>query len=136
MERDNLEKDVTIFYVTATSFPQGIMDAHKKLHSLLKDDKGRHFYGVSRPENKGAIIYKAGVEELFAGEGKKYGCESMTIKKGKYLSLYISDYNEDPTSISKAFEKILAEHGLDPEGYCVEMYVGENDVKCMVRLED
>ena len=30
-----LEKDIKVFYVTATSFPQGIGEAAQKLHSLF-----------------------------------------------------------------------------------------------------
>ncbi len=136
MERFILEKDVVIFYVTASSFPEGIMAAHEKIHKLVSGNEHRRFYAVSRPENKNGIVYKAGAEELIEKEGKKYGCETMTIKKGNYLSLYISNYSQNNTSISDAFGKILREPGLDPEGYCVEQYIGKADVRCMVRLKD
>jgi hypothetical protein len=135
MENFTLEKDIKVFYITATSFPEGIMEAHEKMHALVADKKGRRFFGISRPENKGAIVYKAAAEELQEGEAEKLNCESMMILKGEYIGTTILNYPKDVQSISKAFDKLLRHPGLDPYGYCVEWYLNENDVRCMVRLK-
>ncbi|MEW5844397.1 MAG: hypothetical protein AB1775_14150 [Bacteroidota bacterium] len=47
---------------------------------MLPSDKGRNFFGISSPNREGDIIYKAAVEELFAGEAEKLGCETFIIK--------------------------------------------------------
>ena len=80
METTKLDKDIKVFYFTAGSFPSGIMDAHQKLHSIVPFSPGRKYFGISRPEN-GVIVYRAGTEELQPGEGKKFGCESLILKK-------------------------------------------------------
>jgi len=131
-----LEKDIQIFYVEADSFPRGISDAHQRLHNLLSDSGPRTFFGISRPGANGVIDYKAGSEEKFEGEGKLLHCKTMLLKKGTYYSIYIKDYTKRMESISEAFQIILAQRGLDHEGYCVEMYEGTEDVRCMVRQKD
>ena len=134
METTMLDKDITVFYVTAGTFPSGIMEAHQKLHALVPFSPGRKYFGISRPEN-GIIVYKAAAEELEAGEGKKLGCENMVLKKGKYISVTIPDYQKNIESIGETFKTLLNQPGIDPKGYCIEWYINPNDVKCMVRLE-
>ena len=91
MEIYHLEKDINLFCVTATSFPEGVQAAHRELHSLLPSTEGRNFFGISYPKGKGEILYRAAVEELYSGEGEKSGCELFTIKRGDYLSETLSD---------------------------------------------
>ena len=134
METTIFDNDISVFYVTAGHFPSGIMDAHQKLHSLVPFSPGRKYFGVSRPEN-GVIVYRAGTEELIPGEGKNFGCETLVLKKGKYISETINNYQENIESIAETFQSMLTHPGLDPEGYCVEWYFNPSDVKCMIRLE-
>ncbi|MEO6638588.1 MAG: hypothetical protein ABIN25_09935 [Ginsengibacter sp.] len=60
--------------VIADSFPEGIMAAHKKLHSLVPFSTQRKYFGLSRPEN-GTIMYKASAEEMEEGEAEKFECK-------------------------------------------------------------
>jgi len=133
METINIDKDIRVFYVTAASFPAGIADAHKRLHSLVPFSPARRYFGISRPEN-GAIVYRAAAEEMAAGEAAQYGCETLVLKKGSYIATTIEDYTTDNQSISKAFKELLAYPGIDPAGYCVEWYLTEKKVVCAVRL--
>lgn len=135
METTTFDKDIKIFYITAASFPEGIMDAHKNLHALVPVTKNRKYFGISRPEH-GVIRYKAAAEELYNGEAEKLYCDTMILKKGKYISLTISDYIKDLQSINSAFKELLSNPDIDPEGYCVEWYVTNKDVKCMIRLKE
>ena len=136
MENYFLKRDIKLFYVKASSFPSGILEAHEKLRSLIGSAKDRNVYGISYPETPGKIIYKAAVEESYAGEAEKLGCPIFIIKKGKYTSIYIKDFMSDIPAIGKAFQLLLDDPGIDPKGYCVEMYEGDKDVRCMVRLSD
>ena len=135
METTTLDHDIKVFYITAKSFPDGIMEAHRKLHSLVPFSQSRKYFGISRPEH-GQIVYRAATEERNPGEAEKYDCDTLTLKKGNYLSTTIHDYMNDLTSIWKTFEQILSDPRIDPEGYCVEWYLSQKDVKCMVRLKD
>lgn len=136
METIKLDKPVKVFYITASSFPEGIGAAHQRLHELVGESEKRTFYGLSRPENNNGIVYKAAAGEITPGEGSALGCETMEIAAGNYVSIMLNDYLKDIPAIDAAFKKLLSQPGLDPQGYCVEWYVNERDVRCMVRLGD
>ena len=134
METATIDKDISVFYITASSYPEGILDAHKNLHSMVPFTTSRRYYGLSRPEN-GTIVYRAAAEELWEGEGKKLKCDTIVIKKGKYICSTVHDYMKHVHLIKDAFDELLESPELDPQGYCVEWYVSEKDVKCMIRLK-
>lgn len=135
METIRLDNDIYVFYITAKSFPDGIMDAYRQLHALIPFSKDRKYFGISRPEN-GKIVYKAAAEELHEGEGKKLNSDTLTLKKGNYICLTIHDYMKDLEGIGRTFQEMLSHPDLDPDGYCVEWYLNEKDVQCMIRLKD
>ena len=134
MEIITLDKDIKVICVQAKSFPDEIVEAHDRLHSLIPYSKERRFFGLSRRNENGRIIYNAAAEEIFPNEAEKFRCKTLVIKSGKYISIFISDYLKDIQSIDKAFKKLILQPDIDPEGYCVEWYVNEKDVRCMVRL--
>jgi predicted transcriptional regulator YdeE len=137
METIKFDNDIKVFYVTAKTFPEGIPDATNKLHTLFPFSKERKIFGLSRPENNDKIVYRAAAEELEPGEAEKFNCETLIIKKGKYVSLTVNDFRKDVMSIDRAFKQLLKEPNLDPQGYCVEWYATDKEaVKCMIRLNE
>lgn len=109
------------------------MAAHQKLHTLAPFSQERRYFGISRPEEKGNIVYRAAAEEKTEGEAAKLNCEELVIKKGQYTYMTINDYMNNIQKIGKAFNELTALPDIDPEGYCVEWYLNEKDVRCMVR---
>ena len=136
METIQIDKDIRVLYITAISFPDGVMAAHQQLHALLPNATQRRLFGLSRPENGGQIIYKAAAEELHPGEAEELKCDSMIIKKGNYACITINNYMKDIPAINNAFQQLTALPDIDPQGYCVEWYLNDKDVKCMVRIAD
>ena len=134
MENYFIETDIKTFYVAADSFPAGVLQAHQTLHALLPTTESRKFYGISFPGKDGAIIYRAAVEESFAGEAGQLHCETFIIRKGKYCSSIIKDFMTDVTLVAKTFQQLLAHPDLDPNGYCLEIYPNEKDMICLVKL--
>jgi hypothetical protein len=132
MDNYNFQKDVPTYCVTAESFPEGIAAAHQQLHTLLPKNDRRDFYGISYPDENGIMIYKAAAQIM--EDESLPGLETFVIKNGPYNSFYIYDYKQNPDSIGEAFELLLKQHEVDPNGYCLEWYINENDVKCMVPL--
>ena len=135
MEEMTLENDIKVFYIKAKSFPDGITEAHKKLRELVPFSAGRTYFGISRPEN-GTIVYKAATEEINKGEAEKLKCDTLDIKSGKYICLTINDFMKDIQGIDRSFKKLLSHSDLDPDGYCIEWYFNDKDVKCMIRLKE
>ena len=136
MEKYTLESDIPVLCVTATSFPEGVMAAYDKIHSIVPKEEGRRVFGISRPEGGSAIVYKAAVEELSAGEAERYHVERFIIRKGEYTSVIITDFMKDLPAIGKTFQEILHTQKVDHNGACIEWYFNQNDVQCMVRLEE
>jgi len=134
MEKFRLEDDIKVFCETAKSFPEGIMEARKELESILTCYKQRRYFGISSRNAKGIIIYDAAAEEIYQGEAEELGCEKFVIRSGQYISILIEDYINDIAAIAKAFQLLIAYPGIDSEGYCIEWYLNEKDVRCMVRL--
>lgn len=134
MKPYTLEHDIEVFYVKASSFPQGIQPAFDKLYALLPDMKDRKRYGISRPEGGHEIVYRAAVAAQSPGEGANYGLDSFIIRKGAYMSEILPDYEQDLPKVGQTFDQLLQTPGLDPQGYCLEDYLNEKDVRCMVPL--
>lgn len=138
MEKFVLNRDITVLYVTARSFPEGIKDAFDELYRRMPFKEGMDYFGISRPEpsENGGIVYRAAIEETEKGQASRLGCDTLVLHKGNYISLEVSDFKQEPMKISKAFEELLEQPNLDPLGYCVEWYTTDGDsVRCMIRLD-
>jgi predicted transcriptional regulator YdeE len=135
MKKYIIENELKVFYVMATSFPEDVGGAFKKLHSLLPATDKRTLYGISHPNENGQIIYMAAVEESFPNEGEQLGCKTFVIKKGTYASELLTDWKKDESIVGKTFQKLLQHPDLDKKGYCLEIYQNEKDVLCLVPLK-
>ena len=62
-EKYLIEQDIQVMTYTASSFPLGIEDAHRKIQQLFKDMPPRRCFGISRPEH-GTITYMTAAEQL------------------------------------------------------------------------
>lgn len=132
MENLTLNKEIQIVCIKATSFPDGIIAAYKKLEQVV-DVKGRTVYGISHGSDTG-IHYWACAEARSANEAAALGLESYTIKKGTYVSETLKDFIGNEHLIGGIFEKLLTHPQLDETGECIEWYKSENEVTCMVRI--
>ena len=142
MEKYKLEEDIHLFCVKAKSFPAGIKPAHQQLASITKPLGKRNHFGVSYLYDD-EIVYMAGVDITGTEQRIPDGCETYTLRKGNYISIYIPDFEKDTSQIDKAFKILLADPGIDENGCCAEWYFPEGsdgtnakDVRCMVRLAD
>jgi len=136
METIYLDNDITIMYIQAASFPEGLPEAYEKLHAFLPFGEERKFISVSRMDTNQSIIYRAGAEALHENEATEFGLPTLELKKGRYLSITIRNFMEDTSMIGQAFQTLMQDPRIDPEGYCVEWYFNDPDVHCMIRLMD
>ena len=132
----NLDNDIRVACIKASSFPDGVLAAHQQLHALVAFDGKRKFFGISYGTGNGQIEYMAAVEELPGDLLFDPGFPRFTIKSGTYLLAEISDFRKDIPAIGKTFEQMLKVPGIDPHGACIEWYPNMNDIHCMVRLAD
>jgi hypothetical protein len=134
MEDFIMEKNIRVICKKATIFPEGVLQAHQALQSILSNSEKRKFFGISYPGKDGSIIYRAAAEEIFEGEAENLASEIFIIKKGKYISQFIPDFRNDTSAIGNTFRALLAYPGIDPNGYCLEIYTNPKDVICMIPL--
>jgi hypothetical protein len=133
MEDFILKEDINVFCVQAASFPDKIMEAHQTLHSLIDFNPERRYFGLSSPDQSGEIIYKAAAEEIIPGELSKHHLEAYTIPKGNYLSRVIRNFTSNIGEIGKTFQEMINEPTIAPDGICIEWYLKNDEVRCMVR---
>ena len=130
-----LDRNIPVMYIAAERFPEGIEDAFDALQKAVPNRENRHYFGISRPEN-GNIVYRAAAEILDNENAASFGLASMVVKGGSYNTYYIKDYRENTQAIGDCFKLLLGQAEVDPDGFCVEWYIGPSDVKCMVRCDD
>lgn len=134
MERFTLDENIKVFCVPAKSFPEGVLEAHQKLHGMVPYSQNRRYFGISRPED-GKIAYKAAAEELIVGELKQHGLDEFNIGAGEYIYIVIKDYMQNIPAIGEAFNELTSQPDIAPNGYCIEWYLSDKEVKCMVKLK-
>lgn len=125
-----LTQPIHVYAVTAERFPEGLGKAFEKLEAAAPRTEQRKFYGISW--GGPSITYMAATTELHEGELKDKGLEEFTIKKGNYLSVMVEGYD----NIAAAIQNLIQDPRIDPKGYCVEMYLEGQKVRCMVTLKD
>lgn len=135
METFKKNNDKLVFCITAKSFPDGVKEAHEKLHALLPMAPGREYYGISFGSENNGIVYKAAVGLKNPEEGKKFNLEEFIIRKGNYSGVVVKDFMKDMSSIGRTFQQLLDNSDIDPLGYCLEEYIN-NDVRCLVKTKD
>lgn len=128
-------EDRLVFTIMAAGFPQGVLEAHQKLHALIPYEAKRQYYGISFPNKDGHIKYMAGAEELNKGELSKHGLVTFILKKGNYTCIDLHDFRSQPERIQEAFQVLIHQKGIDPNGCCVEWYQHPASVKCLVRMD-
>lgn len=136
MEIINRSKNQNVLCVKADKFPEGIKDAFDKLYVSLTNPEKRTFYGISYMGENGEIIYKAAADELSEKESEETGFERFTIEKGDYISKRIEDFMNNIPKIGETFNELFKDERIDKvKGYCLEEYVNNKDVICMIKLK-
>ncbi|MEO6330712.1 MAG: hypothetical protein ABIO55_17390 [Ginsengibacter sp.] len=128
-----LIKDIKVFGTQVKTFPEGIGEAFDALIKMLTAEKNRTYYGISEFAKDGSILYYAAAEEIFAGEGKKYDCDTYTIEKGEYLTETINDWRKKTDCIKDVFGEIMQDSQADKSRPCVEWYKTNDEMLCMVK---
>lgn len=133
METYNIEKDIQVFGKPVPSFPMGIKYAYDSLVEIVPDALRRSYYGLSRFDEKGSIIYFATVEEAYPGEGKIYHLDTHSVEKGEYISAVVLNWYTKTDSIKEVFHELMQHPQADLTKSCVEWYKSDYEMLCMIR---
>lgn len=80
-------------------------------------------------------MYKAAAATMPEVDADKLGLGRLTVKGGNCYSIQLSDVSKDINQISKAFQQILSQPDIDPNGSCIEVYdhFNSDSVECIVK---
>lgn len=135
MDSFTFQEDLPVICITATGGRDGGADAMATLRNRLPENERRQFFGIFWPGRDGGT-YKAAASTFDSDGDALEGLGHFTIRNGPYNGFYIKDYKSQPGTVAKAFDLLRGEHEVDPDGYCLEWFVNDEDVKCMVPLGD
>lgn len=135
-ETIKLAENSKVFLVQADSFPEGVLKAHQTLHALVPYSPDRNYYGISYPDRDGSLTYKAAATELKTGELASHNLEEFIIPKGEYRATTILNFQQNMKAFSDVFQLLIKDPKIDPEGFCLEWYINDQDCMCMVKLAD
>lgn len=127
-------RDLPLACTAPVSFPDGIAGAFTSLEQLFPDSGLRNRYGLSRPDNKGNILYQAAVG-VRPEETIPPNMQRILLRQGKYAYFDIPDFMNNISLIGETFQRLTALPDIDPEGYCIEWYTGPKDLRCLIRLK-
>jgi len=127
------EYDQGVFGHLVETFPNGIGEAFDALMKRLPEAENRSYYGLSKMDDKGGILYWVAAEEKFAGEGEQYGYERFTLQKGDYLSELVSDWKSKLSCIKDVFHELMQDPAADTTKLCIEWYYAEDEMLCMIQ---
>ena len=136
MESLHIAENIEVVFLKASNFPHDVPATYERLHALIPDDANRRYFGISHPDKTGAIQYKAAAEILPTEDVTNTELQRFTIEKGNFSGIYIVNHFQDSNCIGAAFQELLKQPQLDPNGYCLEVYKNytDLDVHCMVRI--
>ena len=135
MEIFNIPSDIPALYIQALSFPNGVGMAHRQLREKLPPLPTRRFFGISWPNEKHEIVYKAAAEQLESDEATIPGLKTFVIRKGPYIGKVLKDWQKQEHRIGETFRALLTHPEIAKDGYCLEEYINDTDIRLLVTLE-
>ncbi len=136
MEKRTIANDITIIYLQAKSFPEGIDEVWREIFKVLPNvEKRTTYFGYSQMQADGSILYRAGTLLLADDDPKKFS--TMVIPQGLYASRSLENYMEKRDQFGSIFQELLASEGVDQEkAFCLEWYESQTLAHCMVPLRE
>lgn len=134
MQHLTLSSNISLLCVKATSFPDGIMQAFKTLYSIFPPSGERRSFGLSCGNEQNGIDYWACAEELDIDVLNENELQRITIRAGDYNYEDFPNFMQNLPAIGETFQRILSATPHHTHGYCVEEYLNDSDVRCLVRL--
>jgi hypothetical protein len=133
MELFTINDDIKVICKNIPTFPIGIKEGFDEMIEHYGME-GREYYGISRMDADFNIIYKVAVKEEVPNEGDQYGYTPFIIEKGQYLSETLLNWMSNTNVIKESFERLMQDPRFDNTYDCIEWYVSDDEVKCLVRI--
>ena len=132
MENFKLTRDYHLQCKKVDSFPDGIGEAFELLYRQLKDTGQRNYFGLSRMDDQGRIIYKVAAERLENDLFTDNDYEPGVLPASEYLVHRLRNWREHLQDIKTMFGQLMADPRTDKSFPCVEWYRNDDEMWCMM----
>jgi predicted transcriptional regulator YdeE len=126
---------LTLMYIKAETFPEGITPAWDKLDKTLKSIGGREFYGAAKMID-GKMEYRACVVPLDENEHKQLGMDTFSIPAGNYAAKNLIDWHSHIPEIREIFMELNSKFAANPGLYNLEYYLNNKELIIMLPIFD
>lgn len=126
--------DQPVFGRLVKTFPNGIGEAFDSLMKAIGDNK-RSYYGISKMDDKGGILYWAAAEEKTTGEAEQYGSERFVIPAGDYVAETVLDWRDKTACIKDVFHEMMQDPRADNTKPCIEWYYKDDEMLCLIKAK-
>lgn len=133
MDIIQLNQSFLVKGIKANSFPEGIQTAHDQLRAALQPESGHSFYGISYPRRDGNMEYLAAANQL-AQQEQTAALEPFQIRAGSFLAITLPQWSSNIGVIEQIFRQLTDDARIDPQGYCLEEYIGKDTLRCLVPM--
>lgn len=124
---------ILLWIFPAENFGEGIAQSFVQLaNNLGHQGEKRDCYGIVTKEEE-AMVYYAGMSPLPADNDRPNTLKTYEILAGSYAMIRISDWNQNLLHIGPTFDQILKSGLVNPSSPCIEYYISENELYCMVQ---
>ena len=125
--------ELTLMYVEAESFPDGIKASWDQLEKLVNSPNHRVYYGLSKCiETK--LIYRACVVPLDDDEPKRLGLKTITIPPSSYAAKKLINWPSKIPMFGTIFDELFKKYSTNKDLFAVEYYKDMEEVILMVPL--
>jgi predicted transcriptional regulator YdeE len=126
---------ITLMYIQAETFPEGITLTWDKLDKTLPSIEGRKFYGAAKMIG-GKMEYRACVLPLDENEHKQLGMETFSIPAGNYAAKNLTDWHSHIPEIREIFTELNSKFAANTELYNLEYYINNQELIIMLPILD
>ncbi|RAV98998.1 hypothetical protein [Pseudochryseolinea flava] len=135
MEKITVQTPIQLVAKQVKTFPAGIGETFDHLANVLPHSMSRAYYGISWMEGED-IIYYAAAQQQHSEEIDQFALEPWTIESGDYLSITVLNWRSKTDSIKDVFHDLMQDKRIDDTKPCVEWYVSDYKMLCMIKLRD
>jgi len=135
MNSITFQNDLHVCGLEVISFPEGISETFDTLVQAVPGGFTRSFFGVSFMRDQ-KMVYVACFEKKPSEVISALPLTNLTIEKGTYLAEPIKDWRSKTRTLNQVFRKMLAHEQADHTKPCVEWYLNEYEMMCLVKQQE
>ena len=132
MEIFQLPQEYRLLCKKVNKFPEGIGDAFENLYRQLPCPHKRNYFGISWMDEQQQVNYQVAAERRADDVCEEF--EDRVLPKATYLVVRIMNWYEHLSDIKGVFGALMADMRTDKSFPCVEWYLSDDEMLCMMKI--